>query len=248
MKMFRQTSMIAAIAAIMLMGLSAVSAQDTIVNTTSTMNTITVTGLGTASGEPDVAYVELGVETVNADLSTAFNDANTSMNAVIATLTAQGIERVDIQTTLLNVYQEDLYDQSRGAPTGERVYHVQNFVRVTVRDTAQVGVLVSAAVEAGANRINGLSFGILQMDTLEASARAAAVENARDRATQLAQSLGVEVGAAIAVREVYYNSPVMPLARAGGGLQQDSISAAPVSGGSLQVTVQIEVTFALVSE
>ena len=32
-------------------------------------NTITVTGLGTAFGEPDVAYIELGVEMTNSDLA-----------------------------------------------------------------------------------------------------------------------------------------------------------------------------------
>ena len=249
MKRLYRVSLIAVALLIGVIGVSAVSAQEATqvpVSTNTTMtNTITVTGIGTASGEPDVAYVELGVETVNADLSTAFEEANTTMTTVIQALTDSGIDRLDIQTTFLNVYQEDIYDPQSGTPTGERTYHVQNFVRATVRDTATIGSVVSTAVEAGANRINGLSFGILDTAALESTARTAAVENARARATELAAALGLQVGDPISVREVYGSSSPIAL---GGGFDRAQMAAATVSTGSLQVSVQIEVTFALISQ
>ena len=55
-------------------------------------NTITVSGFGSAFGEPDVAYVELGVEQVNESLAEAFTSTADTMNAVIDALVEMGIE------------------------------------------------------------------------------------------------------------------------------------------------------------
>jgi hypothetical protein len=221
-------------------GISAVNAQDD--TTVTSANTITVTGLGTAYGEPDVAYVELGVEAINADLGAAFDEANRAIDSVIAALTEAGIDRADIQTTFLNVYQEEIYDPNTGTPSGERRYHVQNFVRVTVRDTAQLGERVSMAVDSGANRINGLNFSILDLAALESTAREAAGADARARAGQLATAFGGQLGSVISVREVFGSSAGGNLGRGGAMMESSAASIAP---GALQVSVQIEVTFAL---
>lgn len=211
-----------------------------------TTRTITVTGTGSAYGEPDVAYVELGVEIVNASLADAFSQASESMNRVIEAVTALGIERADIQTREINVFQEQIYDPQTGA-TGERVYRVRNIVRITVRgnDNALLESAINGAVEAGANTIYGLNFGILDIAELEGDARLIAVENARSRAEQLAGALGVTVGAPISIRETFGSAPI-PL-----GLGQVRMEAmggdmsAPVSQGQLEVSVQVEVIFAL---
>jgi uncharacterized protein YggE len=246
MKRFTQYRKFAVIfvvlAALSAIGLGVVSAQETSVN--STTNTITVTGLGSAYGEPDVAYVELGVEIVDADLATAFSQTSDQMNSVITAVTALGIERSDIQTTGINVYQEERYDPQTG-PTGERVYRVRNIVRITVRDTAQIEAVINDAVNAGANTIYGLTFGILEVDALEQEARLSAVANARARAEQLAAALGVTVGQPVAIRETLGSEGISPIGRFQGGGGLDMASAAPVSEGQLQVSVQIEVTFAL---
>ncbi|MDX2162771.1 MAG: SIMPL domain-containing protein [bacterium] len=206
--------------------------------------TITVSGIGSAAGEPDVAYVELGVESVNADLSTAFSDTSTQMTALIDALIAYGIAREDIQTTLLNVYQEDIYDPNTGQATGETRDHVQNFIRITVRSVESVGELVSQAVDAGANRVINLSFGILDLSVLEGEARTQAVANARERAAQLAGQFGLEVGDVLHIRETIGSAPVTAFGF--GGMRAEA-QAMPVEGGQLQVSVQVEITFTLVN-
>ncbi|GEM_PF-444742 len=213
-------------------------------------NTITVTGLGSAYGAPDVAYVDLGVEVVDANLATAFSQASEQMNAVITAITALGIDRADIQTREINVFQEERYDPQTG-PTGERVYRVRNIVRVTVRsaegaeDASLLESVINDAVNAGANTIYGLSFGILNVDAVESEARLDAVANARRRATELASALGLTVGDAISVREIVGGSAI-PYGVGGGGFAMaEMASNAPVSQGQLEVSVSIEVTFAL---
>ena len=208
-------------------------------------NTITVSGIGTASGEPDVAFIELGVEMSNADLATAYAEAAETMQQVIAALADYGIDRDDIRTSSVNGYPQDVYNPETGMP-GDRTYRVSNIVRITVRNVADVEPVINEAVNAGANSIYNFNFGILDTETLEEEARLEAVSNARSRAEQLADALGVTVGRPVVISESYGQSnPVLPYERGLGGGGFDMASSMPVASGLLDVTVQILVTFEL---
>lgn len=210
-------------------------------------NTITVSGTGTAYGEPDVAYVELGVEEVNENLGDAFSSTADAMNAVIEALVELGIARDDIQTTGVNVFPEDRWDPQTGTSTG-RVYRVRNTVRVTVREIGQIESVITTAVEAGANTIYNLNFGIDDPSALEQEARVNAVEDARARAERLAEALGVTVGEPVIITEVLQGGGI-PFARfegmGGAGLD---LASQPVSPGQLGVSVQVQITFAMGGE
>jgi hypothetical protein len=97
---------------------------------------------------------------------------------------------------------------------------------------------------AGANTLNGLSFGISDMKALEAEARTAAVADARERAQQLADAFGVTVGEVVSVSESFGS---FPLFADFGGAKLDAIGgAAPsVSPGQLSVSVQVNLSFAI---
>jgi uncharacterized protein len=221
-------------------GRSPVSAQTN--TTTGPVNSISVSGSGQASGTPDVAYINLGVDTVDPDVGQAVENANTEMAAIIAALTDAGVDPKDIQTTNFNVYPEDRYDQN-GQPTGERVYHVQNSLTVTVRDIANVSTVIEAGLDAGADSINGLNFGIDDTADLEQEARLNAIADARQRAEQLAAAFGVTLGDPIIISEVtggYYPPPMPMMAQAGMGGADVQITP-----GQLQVSVQVNVTFAI---
>lgn len=206
-------------------------------------NTITVTGIGTASGEPDVAFIELGVEMTNPDLATAYAEAAETMQQVIDDLVDLGIDRNDIRTSSVNVYPQDIYNPETGQP-GDRTYRVSNTIRITVRDVEDVEPVINTAVNAGANSIYNFNFGILDTDALEESAREAAVANARERAEQLASALGVTVGRPVVISESY-GSSTPPIPYAGRGMAFDTAQSLPVETGQLDVSVQILVTFEL---
>jgi len=207
-------------------------------------NSISVSGSGEASGTPDVAYVNLGVDTTDADVGTAVEHANIEMAAIIAAITDTGVDPKDIQTTNFNVYPEDKYD-ANGQRTGERIYHVQNSLTVTVRDISMVGEVIDAALQAGADTVNGLSFGIADTSALEQEARLKAVDDARERATQLAEAVGVTLGDPIIVSEVSgnYFPPPMPYAAQAAGMGGGG--GTEITPGQLQVSVQVNITFAI---
>ncbi len=233
--MLKRMMLVALTVVLLVVGVGAASAQDVF-----PQDTITVIGSGTAYGEPDVAYVELGVEQVEEDLSQAFNSTADTMNAIIAALEALGIAREDMQTTGVNIYPEDRYDQS-GA-MASRVYRVRNTVRVTVREIGTIDQVISTGVDAGANTIYNLSYGIEEPTALEDAARVEAVEDARMRAQRLADALGLTVGDPVIVTEVLNNS--FPYGMGGGGMMEVAQSQ-PVLPGQLSVSLQVQITFAI---
>jgi uncharacterized protein YggE len=209
-------------------------------------NTITVSGIGTASGEPDVAYIELGVETMNADLATAYAEAAETMQQVNRALIDLGVDAADIRTSSVNIYPQEQYNPETGAP-GERTYRVSNTLRVTVREVTMVEQVIGTAVGAGANSIYNFNFAIEDVNALEQQAREVAVANARERADQLAAALGVSVGRPVVISEAYGGGtqPPLPYGRGGGGVAMDAATSFPIQPGQLDVTVQILVTFAI---
>lgn len=203
---------------------------------------ITVTGTGQALGRPDVAYIELGVDVANSDVGEAMTEANETMTEVRDAIIELGIPEEDIRTTQFNVWVEEIRDPQTGSPRGERLFHVNNLMRIKVSDTERVAEVIETGTGAGANTINNLFFAIEEPGALEEQARTDAVADARSRAEQLAAAAGVELGALVNLTESTGGSgPLIERAAAfdqglGGG-------APPISEGQLAVSVTVSASF-----
>ncbi len=236
----RKFTRIALIAALVIAGVMAampVAAQDT---PAAPARTITVTGLGTASGSPDQAILSLGVELRSQDLGEAVDQVNAAVAAVIEAMQAAGIAPEDIQTTNFSVYQDiPGYSASSSA---EPVYDyvVNNMVQVRVRDTSQLNAVIDAGLAAGANRIFGLSFAIGDQTDLENTALQNAVADANARAATLAAAIGVTLGDPISVRELSGNDLVFARDAAMG-----LGGAGSISEGQLSISTQVQITYSI---
>ena len=199
-----------------------------------------VHGSGTVYGEPDVAVLTLGVDVAEPGVKDALASADRTMQAVRQVFVAGGVPTKDIRTAAFNVWREDIRDRN-GAVTGER-YHVVHSYQVTVRDLARLGDLLGAAVDAGANNIQGIAFRIQDPAALRAQARAAAMRDALKQAEQLAALAGVTLGRPVSIEEtstpVTSPAPALAAARLGGG-------GAPVEGGQLAVDAHVTVRYAI---
>src|SRR5690606_28308154 len=80
-------------------------------------------------------------------------------------------------------------------------FRIINTVRVTVRDAARVGELLSIALQNGANQVNNVQYTISNPGELRSQARELAVANAREIATQLAELSGVTLGPVVYIDE-----------------------------------------------
>lgn len=202
------------------------------------MTGITVTGTGTTYGEPDMAIVDLGVDSVDTDITVASAKTDEVAKALLETFTTLGIDRKDVRTSYFNTFRETPYGTD-GAP-GEAVYHVQNIMSVTVRDISKVGQLVTDSITAGANVVNNIQFTLSNSSELEGEARNLAMQNASSKAQELAELAKVELGDIVMITDSSYNVPVpMPYAR-------EVASPASVATGQLGVTATITVRFEIV--
>lgn len=201
---------------------------------------IQVSGTGTVHGAPDTATFTVGINTLAADVAEATQESNEVAQAIIDALQAAGVAEEDVRTSSFNVYREDRYDQDGEAL--EPQYRVINEVTVTVRDTDSTGDLLSLALASGANQVNNLQFTLSNAEELRDEARILAVQDARERAEQLATLAGVELGAPVYIEE--FQGGGMPMSA-----RQDfafaEAASVPIEAGELSVTVNVNIVFSI---
>ena len=126
------------------------------------------------------------------------------------------------------------------APDSIIGFWVSNTVNMTLRDLTQVGQMLQAAVDAGANSIYGLQFTVADPDSVEDLARTRAVEDARRRAETLAAAAGVEVGGVVSLRE---SSLSVPYFFRGDAAESYASSGIPIELGNVEVSATVEAVF-----
>src|SRR5215470_5410203 len=137
--------------------------------TTSGETAITVTGSGTVDAVPDRASFGFGVTTQASTASRALSRNAEQARAIIAALKRAGIGASDIQTTDVS-----LWPQTRADGTEIVGYTASNSVNVTVQ-LGRSGVVVDAAVRAGADSVDGPSLDTAAKSSLYARALRQAV-------------------------------------------------------------------------
>lgn len=206
--------------------------------------TIQVVGVGEAEGAPDVASIQMGLSLMDSNLEVLIQGANTSIEKITAALVAAGVQASDIRTTNYGIWPEEIYDRLTGESTGERRYHADLTLAVTIRNIDRMGEFIQAGLDAGVNNIYGVSFGLEARSGLEASARAEAIVDARARAEQLASGLGKQVGRALSISEGIAAAPVIQGAAYAEGLGGGA--GAPISPGQSSVSVEVIIVYELI--
>jgi uncharacterized protein YggE len=205
--------------------------------------TIMVVGQGSARMEPDVARVSVGVETSAETVDEAVAENTARMESIMDALAAAGIDDKDIQTTNYSIqldrYREPMPRAGEEEEQPPITYRVSNMVNVTVRDLDSIGEVIDAVVEAGANSVWGVSFGLDDPSLAQAAARADAVADAEARAQSLADLSGVELGPVMSISEVISGGAVpMPVMA-----EMAASGAGPISPGELEVTYRLQVAY-----
>lgn len=217
-------------------------------NTPAASRFIRVTGLGDAAGAPDIAYMGIGVDSSDTDINVALADNNTRIEAIKAALGELGIEPTDVRTDYFNIWQDKgYYDPAIVSDAPPATFRINHTMVVVVRDVSKVGQVLGTVIDAGANVVNYVNFDIADRAALESDARVEALADARDRAQQLADQIGAELGEVISVVEYSnngYYGPAYNMVGGGGGGGVGS-SNPPISEGTLAVNVQLEVTFSI---
>jgi len=197
---------------------------------------VQVTGVGTATGVPDVLHVTVGVEAGAATVGEALAAANTAARHV---LDAVAGAEADVQTVNVHLYPR--YDGSGQQIAG---YLAGQDLAVTLRDLGAAGATISAAVAAGgdAARLQGVAYEIDDDTALRARAREQAFADARATAEQYAQLAGRQLGDVVLVSEQVSATGPMPMA-ADAAVASEAV---PIAPGTSDVTVTAQVRWSLV--
>lgn len=169
-------------------------------------SSIATSGTGEAKVTPDRAAVMVNVQTRAATAAAAASENARRTAAVLEALGKLGLPKAQLTTEGYTVYPETRYDQPGQAPkvTG---YVVTNTVRAETHRPEQAGAIVDAALGAGANMINGLSFYASSIDAPRRQAIAEAVASARADAEAMARAAGGSLGTLI---ELSTQGPTVP--------------------------------------
>ena len=210
---------------------------------TTTDRYLTVTGVGTISVVPDAVRFNATVSVLGSTNAAALSSASKSSAAVRAALKAKGIAVKDIRSANISVYPE--YNWTQEAGTKITGYRASQSFDVLIRKASDAGSIIEAVVTAGGDNVQlgGVIPTTINPSIATEDARAAAVANAKSKATSYAKLLGTSIGKVLFLEEQsspVYSSP-FPSAKAGAA----DAAAIEIDLGEQDVTVTITVRWAL---
>jgi len=158
------------------------------------------------------------------------------MNETINALLEAGIAENEIQTSSYSLGTEPsdavAPEEMQQAPQ----FLASNTVTVNLNNTAEVGRVLDAAVSAGSNSIQEVTFYLQNPMPQRDQALTAAIEDAQRKAVVAAQAAGVKLGRALEITEGY--------GYVGGASRSAAFDAAtPIMPGKMEVTASVTMTY-----
>jgi uncharacterized protein YggE len=204
--------------------------------------TIEVTGNGEAHVAPDVASLNLAIETRAPTAQQSAGQNAALAQKVVDALTKKLQGKGKVWTGGYSLYPE--YNEPR--PNEKPVvtgYRAENSITVETGEIGMLGGLIDTAIDAGANRINFLNFTLRDESQARSQAIALAAKNAQAQADSLAKSLGVKLGPVIKANTEAESRP-MPVMRAGAMAMSASMGApTPVQPNEVTVPATVSITY-----
>lgn len=205
---------------------------------------LTVSGHGKVSVAPDQALIRVGKIAQATTAGTAQTQVNQTMLRALEKIKELKIPEQKITTvglTLTPVYAGD----NRKAPAesaGPRIvgYRASNVIRVQVDDLNLVGKVIDAALTAGADELEGVSFSLKNDSTQRDQALRLAAQDARSKADAIADAMHLGILSVLEVTEGGMNiaRPQPQLSRT-----YAAEAAAPVQPGEITVDASITVRY-----
>ncbi len=172
---------ISAIVAVFCLSTSVVLAQD---------KTITVDGTGIITMDPDMVNVSVAINTENNSIQTAISQNTAAVDNVRKALIEAGVDEKDLITTNYSVWSSRPYYYSESAPSDEKYYSVNYYLRIIVRDVSMLNKVLDAAVNSGISNIDSVNYDYSDKTALYTEARKLALAEARAKADVIAAELG----------------------------------------------------------
>lgn len=234
-------SLAALIGGALLMGAAAPALAQTSADTAFKATTFNLSAYGETRIAPDMATINLGVQNDAPTAAEALKANGARMNQVLAALKKAGIAERDIQTSNLNLNAQYVYEQNQ--PPKLTGYQASNQVTITVRDLSKLGAAVDATVGAGANTVNGISFGLANPQAAEDAARLEAVKALQAKAELYGRATGYKAVRLVNLSEGGGYSPAPPPMPMYAMAKREMSDATSIAAGELRVRIDVSAVF-----
>jgi len=189
---------------------------------------------------PDQARIELGVIAQAPSAQAAAEQCARQLESVLARLRKLLGEKAEIRTAGYSLSPNYRYPRDGGRPeiTG---YTASNIVEVRTRALADVGPVIDAATQSGANAVHGLQFTLRDDEAVRMKALQQATRRARANAEAMAAAAGLKIVRVLALEqgEAHLIRPVRELAPARAELAG---APTPVEPGTIEVRASVTLT------
>jgi uncharacterized protein len=210
-------------------------------------NGITVFGSAQIQAPPTRAQIELAVTRLDPKPADAFRLAREASASVSAFFAQLGVRAADVATAQATLQQAfDGYGETRKFLG----YRAVIGYRVFVVDLAKLEPILTGVVEAGADRLDRLTFHTSRQGELRNEARRRAVAAARAKAELYAHAAGVRVGPVLHIED---RNPADLRVEVGHGaaidLTEDDTASydIPTPPGSIVVQAAVSISYAILS-
>jgi uncharacterized protein YggE len=213
------------------------------------VKTLSVSGSVTKMVTPDKVDIVLSVETLDLLATKSQSDNASVADKVKTALESLSSVRTEVKTVSYSVNEEFEWNDfsKKSVSIG---YRTVNQIQVTLKgaDISSAGKVIDVAVEAGANRVSNIVFGLTDAKELEVRTNALneAGLTAKTKADSIAKGLNVTLGKVYSISEnSYYYAPSNYRSYDVSAGAEDLKNSTPIVAGDVEVTASVSVQYEL---
>jgi uncharacterized protein YggE len=141
---------------------------------------------------------------------------------------------------------DEAEDPELAPETAIQTFRIVQLLQVRVTDIDSAGEVIDTALEAGANRVAGVSFEVEDRQDAVEQAREQAVEEARQKAEHLAELTGVSLGEPLRINEWSPSGPPMRMEEAAMEMDVAEDAGMPrIQPGEQTISVLVDIIYAI---
>lgn len=207
---------------------------------------ITVSGTGKAIATPDLATISFGVRSEGETTEEAQSLNTETTNNLLEALRNAGIANEDLQTANYSLRENTVWNPDTGEQES-RGWIVSQMLQIKVRESNNVGNVLSLASRYGVTDVNGPEFQRDDLSRYESEARMNAIAAAQEEAALIAEQLGVTLGDVTGYNE-WMNAGDQPFYRELAAVESLSFSDAQppeLAPGQEEVEMEVSITYSI---
>jgi uncharacterized protein YggE len=208
--------------------------------------TLTVTGDAELEFPADELRITIAVVNSGDEAGQVMKENSRAMQRVIEALKRVGLRDDEYETGRFSInpqYQPRPRDADRNWKPRIVGYVVENSINVKTKQLELIGELIEKSVEAGANNVTSISFGLANPNVHRAKVITEATTNARNDAAALAAASGVRLKRVLTVNLDGAAAPVMQMRGEKMMMAARETAAPPIQPGDVTLRAHVTIVY-----